>query len=44
MTASDDTRISEDRREALRCAFAIGSGAALATALASPRWVTGMPA
>ena len=30
MTASDDTRISEDRREALRYAFAIGSGAALA--------------
>jgi polar amino acid transport system substrate-binding protein len=36
MTASDDTRISEDRREALRYAFAVGSGAALAAALTSP--------
>jgi polar amino acid transport system substrate-binding protein len=36
VTQSDATRISEDRREALRYAFAIGSGAALASALASP--------
>src|SRR5271168_4127312 len=36
VTMSDDSRISEDRREAMRYAFAIGSGAALATALASP--------
>src|SRR5277367_121851 len=36
VTISDDNKISEDRREALRYALAIGSGAALATALASP--------
>ena len=36
MTQSDTTKISEDRREALRYALAIGSGAALASALASP--------
>ena len=36
MTQSDATRISEDRREALRYALAIGSGAALASALARP--------
>ena len=36
MTKSDDTRISEDRRDALRYALAIGSGAALASAIASP--------
>jgi len=36
VTQSDATRISEDRREALRYALAIGSGAALAAALASP--------
>jgi polar amino acid transport system substrate-binding protein len=36
VTTSEDSRISEDRREALRYAFAIGSGAALASALASP--------
>ena len=41
MTTSDDSKldngkVSEDRREALRYAFAIGSGAALASALASP--------
>jgi polar amino acid transport system substrate-binding protein len=41
MTSSDDSKVdgsevSEDRREALRYAFAIGSGAALASALASP--------
>ncbi len=36
MTQSDATRISEDRREALRYALAIGSGAALASALAAP--------
>ena len=36
MTTSDDNKISEDRREALRYALAIGSGAALASALASP--------
>jgi len=33
---SDDGRISEDRREALRYALVIGSGAALASAVASP--------
>src|ERR1700752_3839288 len=33
---SDETRISEDRREALRYGRPIGSGAALASALASP--------
>jgi polar amino acid transport system substrate-binding protein len=36
VTTSDDGKISEDRREALRYAFAIGSGAAIAAALASP--------
>jgi polar amino acid transport system substrate-binding protein len=36
MTASDDTRISQDRREALRYAFAIGGGAALAAVLTGP--------
>lgn len=36
MTQSDDNKISEDRREALRYALAIGSGAALASAIASP--------
>ena len=36
MTRSDDTRISEDRREALRYALAIGSGAALSAAIAAP--------
>jgi polar amino acid transport system substrate-binding protein len=36
VTTSDDGRISEDRREALRYALAIGSGAALASAMASP--------
>lgn len=36
MTQSDDNQISEDRREALRYALAIGSGAALASAIASP--------
>jgi len=33
---SDDVKISEDRREALRYALAIGSGAALTAAIASP--------
>src|SRR4051794_6795337 len=33
VTTSDDQRISEDRREALRYALAIGSGAALASAI-----------
>jgi len=33
---ADDSRISQDRREALRYALAIGSGAALASTLASP--------
>jgi polar amino acid transport system substrate-binding protein len=33
---SDASKISEDRREALRYALAIGSGAALASALATP--------
>src|SRR6202023_319604 len=36
VTPSDDGKISEDRREALRYAFAVGSGAALASALVSP--------
>ena len=36
MTQSDDGKISEDRREALRYALAIGSGAALTSALATP--------
>src|SRR5215469_11087293 len=36
VTQSDDSRMSEDRREALRYAFALGSGAALASAMASP--------
>src|ERR1700753_2904170 len=33
VTTSDETKISEDRREALRYALAIGSGAALTSAL-----------
>lgn len=33
MTTSDESKISEDRRDALRYALAIGSGAALASAL-----------
>src|SRR6185437_12900287 len=33
---SDNSEVSEERREALRYAFAIGSGAALASAMASP--------
>ena len=36
MNQSDETEISEDRREALRYALAIGSGAALTSALATP--------
>ena len=36
MGSSDDVKISEDRREALRYALAIGSGAALSSALATP--------
>jgi polar amino acid transport system substrate-binding protein len=36
VTPSDETTISEDRREALRYALAIGSGAAIASSLASP--------
>ena len=36
MSAADDSKISEDRREALRYALAIGSGAALASSLVSP--------
>ena len=36
MTPSDDSKVSEDRREALRYALAIGSGAAIASTLASP--------
>ena len=36
MIQSDDDKISEDRREALRYALAIGSGAALAAAVAGP--------
>jgi polar amino acid transport system substrate-binding protein len=36
VTPSDDSKVSEDRREALRYALAIGSGAAIASTLASP--------
>ena len=36
MTQSDENKISEDRREALRYALAIGSGAAIASSLVSP--------
>ena len=36
MIQSDDDKISEDRREALRYALAIGSGAALAAAVTTP--------
>jgi len=36
VNTSDDSRISEDRRQALRYALALGSGAALASSLASP--------
>ena len=36
MTTSDDNKVSEDRREALRYALTIGGGAALASTLASP--------
>ena len=36
MSTSDDNKVSEDRREALRYALTIGSGAALASTLASP--------
>ena len=36
MIQSEDDKISEDRREALRYAFAIGSGAALAASVAGP--------
>lgn len=36
MTPSDDSKVSEDRREALRYALAIGSGAAIASSLATP--------
>src|SRR4051812_45111077 len=36
MNQSDNDRISEDRREALRYALAIGGGAALAAAASSP--------
>jgi len=36
VTQSDEAKISEDRREALRYALAIGSGAALTAALATP--------
>ena len=35
MTQSDETKVSEDRREALRYALAIGGGAALTSALAT---------
>jgi polar amino acid transport system substrate-binding protein len=35
-TSDDESKVSEDRREALRYALAIGSGAALASALATP--------
>ncbi len=36
MTQSDESKISEDRREALRYALAIGSGAAIASSLVGP--------
>jgi polar amino acid transport system substrate-binding protein len=36
VTQSDESKISEDRREALRYALAIGSGAAIASSLATP--------
>jgi polar amino acid transport system substrate-binding protein len=36
VTQSDDTNISEQRRDALRYALALGSGAALTSALAGP--------
>jgi polar amino acid transport system substrate-binding protein len=36
LTTSDDSPISQDRRQALRHALAIGSGAALASTLANP--------
>ena len=36
MTQSDDSKISEDRRDALRYALGIGGGAALAAAMATP--------
>lgn len=36
MTSSDHEKISDDRREALRYALAIGSGAAIAASLATP--------
>jgi polar amino acid transport system substrate-binding protein len=36
VTQTDDSRISEDRREALRYALALGSGAAIASSLAGP--------
>jgi polar amino acid transport system substrate-binding protein len=36
VTTSDDSRISEDRRDALRYALAVGSGAALVSALVTP--------
>jgi polar amino acid transport system substrate-binding protein len=36
VSTSDDNKVSEDRREALRYALTIGSGAALASTLASP--------
>jgi polar amino acid transport system substrate-binding protein len=38
VTKSDDGKISYDRREALRYALAIGSGAALASIMKSPAW------
>jgi polar amino acid transport system substrate-binding protein len=38
VTKSDDGKISYDRREALRYALAIGSGAALASIMTSPAW------
>src|SRR5205814_8000559 len=42
LTTSDDSKISEDRREALRYAFAIGGGAALASALVTPAAAQGV--
>jgi polar amino acid transport system substrate-binding protein len=36
VTPTDDSKVSEERREALRYALAIGSGAAIASSLAGP--------
>src|ERR1700724_1123871 len=43
VTPSDDGKISEDRREALRYALAIGSGAAIASSLVTPAHAQASP-